>query len=270
MNRKGLQRYVLLILVILVFTVCNTLAVEASIRVEPSRFIINLQPGERSTGMVTVTNNSWQSVDLVATVYDWYLDEQYQIVNMESGTLKETLEGCIRFNPTSFTLGPGESQIVRFTLTFPQDGEGSFERRGIIFFEHEEQMEGLEEGLGATIKTMIGTTIYLQPAQYRLFFRILEALMHITEEGEYWGAMLLANESVVHLRMQMEYRLIDARGRIQEEGILPERVLLPGEIRPLYFQLRQKPLPGSYDLHLIFHFEGSRDVVRYSIPFVAE
>lgn len=263
--KRGFQ----IITVFLLLFLSITLQGEASLRVEPSRFILHVQPGGRDTGAITVRNDSDRPLDLTATFYDWILDDQNELIIFDSGTFDASLEGLIRFNPRQFRLGPGESQVVRFTVEMPREEGEPFERRGIIFFEHEDPFDE-EEGIGATIKTMIGTTIYVMPAEYRLSFHIIDALIHTTEDKQRVGALLLGSDALVHSRFTVNYRVLAQGGRVVEEGKTSELVLLPDEVRPLFIPLQEIDEPGNYRMMVEIKFSGIDYQINDSVPFVVE
>ncbi len=239
---------------------------EASVRVEPSRFILHVAPGERDTGAITVTNYSPFPVTLDAVYYDWEMDEEFELVHYDRGTLKETLDGLIRFNPRQFTLEPGQSQVVRFTVEFPEEKDEQFERRGIIFFEHLEEDPDFE-GTGAMLKTMIGTTIYIRPVEYIFSFRVIENHVVTAPSGQKFGALLLANASLVHVRFETTFKVFNSDGEVVEEGKIPELVILPEQVRPLYFPLQRVYSPGDYRIVIEFDFFAIGRKVTETIPF---
>ncbi|MFW6256891.1 MAG: hypothetical protein ACOC2O_01995, partial [Bacillota bacterium] len=155
LNKKFVSVFIILFFLLIV----NTVSAQTSggIKIEPSRFLIEMEPGSRTTEVITVTNSSDRELDLVANFYDWDLNEQYELILHESGSQKESLEGMLRFNPRNFTLEPGEQQLVRFTINFPEE-EDPLERRGIIFIEHEDEFD--EEDIGASVTSMVGSTVY--------------------------------------------------------------------------------------------------------------
>lgn len=264
--RKRLIRFMVALGVIL--TVGSlSLPVQAGVKVNPARIIFNLQPGERDTGVITVTNETDQTVDLLAVYYDWNLDQQNKLTTYKSGTLKETLDGLIKFNPRKFSLKPGESQLVRFTVTFPEGGEDvkPFERRGIIFFEHEDSF--VEEGMGASVKTMIGSIVYLMPEVYELAFKLKGAKVGIGKDGKYWSGLLVQNDCLVHTRFTIDYKVIDADHKVIDEGEVDETVLLPGMSRVIFFPLQESYTSGSYNLMVNFNFEGTDEDMVQAIPF---
>ncbi len=263
------KHQVICLLALLLVLLAVSLPVEASIRIEPSRFIFHIPPGGRTTDSIIVTNNFDFPITLNAVCYDWNINEKNELVEFEMGTLKESLDGLIRFNPRQFSLGPGESQIVRFTINFPE-GEGEpFERRGIIFFEHEEEAE-IEEGLGAVIKTMIGALIYARPSEFSFNFLLIEGKVLSGPSGQQVAALLLGNPSFVHARFTIDYRVLNAEGEIFEEGEVSEKVFLPETARPIYIQFAKTYPPGEYRLILELKATDIEFRLNEVIPFRVE
>ena len=263
MGIKKIRFCIFLIILILLFS----FSVDASIKVEPSRFIFMSEPGGRITDVIQVTNDTGERIELIAEFYDWDLNDNYEMVNYQSGTLKESLDGLIRFNPRNISLEPGETQIVRFTIAMPEDDEISFERRGIIFFEHETRFDSQETG--AAVRSMIGSNIYLLPLTYELNFS-LSGIVQEVEDSEYWVILYLENSSLVHIRHRISYILVNDQGRQIEEGELKEKILLPENNRFLYFPLETDLQPGNYEVLLTVNYIGTGEQMTTSIPFAIE
>jgi len=254
---------------VLLVLFAGSLPGEASVRIEPSRFIFHIPPGGRETGAIIVTNNSENPVNLKAAIYDWDVNKKNELVEYEMGTLKETLDGLIRFNPRQFSLGAGESQIVRFTISFPEGEEEHFERRAIIFFEEDEDPE-MDEGLGAVIRTMIGATIYARPSEFSFNFLLIEGLVLSGPSGQQVAALLMGNPSFVHARFTISYRVVTVEGEIFEEGDVSEKVFLPETARPIYIPLKKTYPPGEYKLILDLKFTDIDFRLNEVVPFRVE
>lgn len=267
MFRKN--QFIVLALIIFSILLFNSVAY-ATLRVEPSRYIFYLEEGERATDVIKVTNNTNRPLNLSANYYDWELDEKYELVILESGSIKETLQGLIRFNPRDFTLNPGEEQIIRFTID-PFDGtDDLFERRGIIFFEHVDEFDGSEEGVGASVVSMIGTTVYVVPENQGFTFNLLDSLILKMNNDEYIGAVLTHNDSQRHVRFNIDYKIIDEDNELIKEGKTEERVVLPGEERSLMFPLEHDFNSGNYEIILDFIFSDTREKLTDIIEFQIE
>jgi|AntRauTorckE6833_2_1112554.scaffolds.fasta_scaffold01389_3 hypothetical protein len=259
-SKKFILRVLILNLFILILF---TSVIQASILVDPSRYIINVKPGARVTEKVQVTNQTERALHLYANFYDWNLDENFELVTHELGTLPSSLDGYFRFNPRRFTLQPGESQTVRFTIDIPEQ-EMERERRGIIFFEQEQEIE--EEG-GATVISRIGTTVYVVPTGLEFSLNLLDMKVLRNEEGQILIAYLTENDSNRHLRFYLKYSLISSDGRLLEDNRIEETVLLPGMRRSLSHSLQTQLEPGEYQLAAEFSFPNTDEKLTQTISF---
>lgn len=260
-NRKSILRVLILNLFILILF---STVIQADIQVDPSRYIINVKPGARVTEKVIVSNQSGRTLHLYANFYDWDLDEKFELETFELGTLPSSLEGFFRFNPRRFSLEPGQSQTVRFTIDIPEE-EMEREHRGIIFFEHQQDVE--QESGGATIINRIGTTVYAIPADLEFSLNLLDIKVLRNEEGQIVIAYLTENDSNRHLRFDLNYSLISAEGRLIEEDRIKETVLLPGMKRSLSHSLKTQLEPGEYELAVKFNFPNTDENLTQTISF---
>ena len=263
------KHFKILLFIILIITVFQVTIdnVQASVKVEPSKFILSLEPGERKTGSIIVTNKTDQEKNIKALLYDWTLDKKENLVIEEKGTLKDSLEGLIKFNPRQFTLPPGLTQIVRFTVKRPEKID--YELRGVVFFEDEKAFSG--ESMGANVVTQVGATIYARPEKIDLSnFKFLGFRLYLPEKGSPRGLIIVENNCPVHLRYTIKYTLINSKGKQLLEEKVEEKYILPefrkGEIIPFKTELKS----GKYNLFLETSFEGIENKIKTTVPINIE
>ena len=240
----------------------------ASTTVEPARILLTAKPGGRVTGTITVTNPGDKEADVTAVIYDWTLNDTDRMVTSEVGTRQDSLKGLIKFNPQSFKLAPGDSQVVRFTLTAPKEGN-LIEHRGIVYFE-ENMPSNAQDGIGANVVTQVGSTIYLSMEGMRMAFNFVKALVERANDGKYQGVMEIMNQGSGHVRYRVSYKLINANKTLINETQIPERVILPGFNRRVSFPLPEKLEPGKYNLLLTVEFWGTAKSISRNIPFTVQ
>lgn len=235
----------------------------ASTIVDPSRFIFTLKPGNRTTGTIKVSNPGNKEAIVNAIVYDWALNDEDKMVTSELGTRKDSLKGLIKFNPQNFKLAPGESQIVRFTLTAPTD-HPPIEHRGIVFFE--EKIPKDPNNLGANILTQVGSTIYLGIEGMKMAFNFNN--VSVARQGKtYRGEMTVCNSGAGHVRYRIGYKIVNEKSTLVNETELPEMVILPECTRKITFPLPEQLEPGKYNLLLTIYFLGNNKTANRTIPF---
>ncbi|MCK4259786.1 MAG: DUF916 domain-containing protein [Halanaerobiales bacterium] len=243
--------------------ICSNL-VNASTYIEPSRFILHLEPGAKMSDSIKVTNMSNNEIEVRAVLYDWKLDEKDELVTYSSNTRQDTLYGLIKFNPRQFKLAPGETQIVRFTVKAPQEGF-DIERKGIVFFEQESVVE--QDGVGVNVLSQIGTTIYTMPSAAKSSFCLAKAEVYIPEEGISLGVLLIGNEGNVHVRYHVKYKISNEDGKILDEGTVAEKVILPEDRRLVTFPITPNLPIGRYNLLLEIAFDGTNKKLVHTVPF---
>ena len=233
-------------------------------RVEPSKFLFTLKPGERTTGAIKVTNIQETETEYTAVIHDWTLDDQDRLVTFPAGERADSLDGLIKFNPRRFKLAPGQSQYVRFTLTTPVNGDW-MERRGIIFFE--ENRPAKTEEAGSTVVIQVGTTVYLSFSETVHSFRTYGLKVETEENIEPTLLLALANEGQAHIRYQVAYRITLADGTLFEENTSGERLILPASRRVVSLPFINRPPAGNYHLAVQIRFTGTKETLSAQVPF---
>ncbi len=236
--------------------------------VEPARLILHVEPGARRTGTIKVTNKGEEEIEVKAILYDWVLDSKEALVTSQAGSRPETLAELIKFNPRQFEVGPGKTQVVRFTIKAPEDLEQ--ERRGIVFFEEETGL--VEEATGAKVVTQIGTAIYFVPTTAQSKFRLLAAKVEtgVGEEENNLGLLLVKNDGNAHIRYTINYKIINNKGAVIEDSKVEERVILPQATRVAAFPITDQLAAGEYKILLQIHFYGTDKIADYTLPFVVD
>lgn len=242
--------------------------VSATVRVEPSRIILNALKRERSTGVIEVVNNGEEEVELTTLLNDWSLDERERIIVFDPGETDYSLNGLIKFNPREFVLAPGQRQLVRFTISKPET-EIPRELRGFVFIEHE--TDYTDETTGARVKTQIGTTIYYIPRGVKYEFKFIGLRVFNSPEPLPQGISIrIENNGEAHLRYFPSYKIVDSENKLVMEDNFNQLILLPKNQRQFSFYLKDRLTAGNYKMLLEFRFYNTEDTAEYSVPIQIE
>ena len=242
--------------------------VYAVVRVEPARIIINAVNKNSRTGMIEVINKGEEEIELTALLNDWSLDSEDSLIYYEEGQTKYTLNGLIKFNPKKFTLPPGGKQIVRFTISDPEE-ELPIERRGVIFFEQETEM--IDAATGSRIKNQIGSVIYYVPENLKYQFQFLGLRVYKNKESLPQGIELhVRNTGNAHLRYFISYKIVDSENKVVMEDEFEELVILPEFKRVFSFYLLERLDPGKYTFIANFNLYNISKDAEYQIPITIE
>ncbi len=232
----------------------------AAILVEPSRFILQIEPGKKETGAITIINTGDTPANLAAILYDWDISSDGKLNETVAGTRTDTLNGLIKFNPRQFTINPGQSQIVRFTIEAPKD---NIEHKGIVFFE-----ETIASGgeVGTLITTKIGATIYAAPKGVKLSLQFQD--ITVTSKNDEVSLNIKAvNNGNAHLRMTVIYQLQNKAGKKLKDGSLSEQVLLCAKDATFSLPIANNLPSGDYRLILDIAFYGVESRLNRAIEF---
>jgi len=236
----------------------------ASLLVEPSRFILKIEPDKRESGSITVTNTGSFPADLKAVLYDWDLSEEGELIELPPKTRTDSLDGLIKFNPRQFTVQPGQTQIVRFTIEAPKD---EIEHRGIVFFE--ESFSPTPGAMGATITTKVGPIFYVAPVKIEMALQYKEIRV-ISENNQANLKVFALNNGKGHIRLTISYQLQTKEGKTIHEGVLPEQIILPQNSINKLFSLADNLQSGDYRLLVVLSYYGytrvNEGVLEFSIP----
>jgi len=144
---------ILVVLLLPAFTTGQAWA-GVGLNVAPPKFEFSLRPGGSFTETVTVENKGDTRGHVSAFPMDLSMDRMGELIFSKAGTQPRSLAPWIRVNPTEFELEPGQSQLVRFTVTAPPDALGSY--LAVIFFQT--RPERLQAS-GAAVSARVGSIL---------------------------------------------------------------------------------------------------------------
>lgn len=97
MSKNIVTLFLLSFLVLWGSTISATAEGYQPLRVEPSRFIFEAEPGKQVTGTLQVSNNGAEPATVRAILSDWTLGPNNELKSLEPNTLKSTLHNWIKF-----------------------------------------------------------------------------------------------------------------------------------------------------------------------------
>lgn len=248
--------HVLLIISVIAAALCASRTVSASaMLVEPVRFILQIEPGQRDGGAFTVTNSSSTPVKYLAIVQDWVHDSKGVLTAKPTNSTSVSIANWVKFNPREFTLPPNGKQVVRFSISVPKNAAPG-EKRGVIFFSPTAQSTGL------SVKTQVGVVIYAAIKPVTRTFEISLPKASLNSAKQAVINIELAASGNAHCRLTGKFRLSDPSGKLIEEGKITEHVLLPGERRTIIVSGNKELALGRYRLHLEIESYGTTNVFR--------
>jgi len=245
----------LLLIFIIAAALCASWTASGAMLVDPARFILEIEPGQRDGGAITVTNASSVPTRYLAIAQDWVHDSQGGLMPKPANSTSASIAKWIKFNPREFTLPPNGRQVVRFSISVPKNAVPE-ERRGVIFFAPAFQSSGL------AVKTQIGVVIYAAIKPIKRMFEVGLPKASLNGARQAVITIDLAAIGNAHCRLTGQFRLSDPSGKVVEEGRITEEVFLPGERRTIAVSGNKALAPGAYRLHLEMESYGTTNVFR--------
>lgn len=241
--------------------------VAASISVEPMVAFLDLAPGHAYAGSFQVTNLGDQEARLEILLNDFVLDEEGGLTALEPGTLGErSLAPYLTYSPTNLVLSPGETKMVRYSISLPPDASGPHWATLIITPEApvEVPTEMGEGELAFVVKyrLMYAFTIVQNPPGSS---KPLGQMVGIEVKGEtregkklltVRGAFQNLCEEILACKVYFEVR--DESGEVILRHDLPrERLVLPNSVRVFSHTFEDVEMPpGQYLILCVVDFGG--------------
>jgi P pilus assembly chaperone PapD len=212
-------------------------------RAEPSRQSIDAKVGEPIARDVAVTNSGQLPVVVRVHLSDWTIDDRGQMALRPPGTLPATLEGCMRFEPQTFSLAPGETGRVHVVLTLPADGPAT--RWGVLLSEIRPAV--LPTGHGPRAIAELGSTFYLSRIDPQRITPELTSLDVVPVGVDSVTVRArVRNMGERHFYVSGDVSLADSSGAVVQTGKLQTGVVLPGTEREFTWMCDARLAPGTY------------------------
>ncbi|NTU96650.1 MAG: molecular chaperone [Chlorobiaceae bacterium] len=240
------------------------------IGVAPSMFEIPI--GQKPVNeSVRIFNLKKTPTTVKVEVYNWTLDEKEEVKLLPPD--KQSLDRWILINPLSFTVEPGKSQVVRFSIrptVKPEPGE----HRAMIYFIEQPSAAIADSAKALEILFKLGVGVYGQADPVKRAgslnqFSFDKTTSSLTAD--------ISNAGNVHTRMKGNYSVwkkdafpgLSAAGKLTDQlkpennpkglvlsGQINQSPVLPGSRRIIRTQLLLPKGPGSYIIAVNADMDG--------------
>jgi len=200
---------------------------------------------------IRLKNLKQKPVTITTDVYNWTLDKQNNL-QIIPGT-PQSLDSWMIINPLSFTINPGQEQVVRFSIrpsAKPEPGE----HRAIVYFTEKPEQKADNPAVQVTFRIGVGIYGYTDPVRRSA---TLQSIGFDAASGSIKAQ--ISNNGNVHSRLKGEYSVWEkgtfpgfgkTDGKIQPvaSGSLNNLPVLAGESRIIETPLSLPGKPGSYTI----------------------
>lgn len=238
------------------------------VAISPPRFELNIGP-KPTTESIRVSNLGEEPVKVQVSVANWDLDEANRIRIIEP--TEQSLDQWMLINPLSFTIPPGKSQNVRFSIR-PRVEPTPGEHRAMIYLD--QLLGDAPPGAGLRMRFQYGVAVYGQVGE-----ALREGVVHGIDvrydTGRVIGSFDISSTGNAHVRLDGRYTVWSAdvfakmhttgEGATTTEvprngvatGQLPSLPVLAGYRRQLGFDIDLPLDPGAYVIAVDGALSGS-------------
>ena len=221
-----------------VFLAARPADAQLSMSLSPVRVEHAIPPGQMRTDIVTVENVSQRPLRARVTVADWFLERNGTPVFVKRGSRPGlSMSAWIEVNPTEFELEPGGAQVIRYTLSVPEDTPDASYRTAVL-------VESLPDFTDtpawnvAYLTGRIGLILYNGVGTSAPAAEIVahEVVREPGVPGEIALKLTVRNAGLVNFRLSGDSHIRTPDGHVLQVVSIPDGVVLPGSERDVWLR----------------------------------
>ena len=238
----------------------------AGIRIDKPKIRLTISSGSYDGGEIKVENTGEEPITVKAYLEDWvYTKQDGGKEFMPKGTTPMSCSNWITFYPADFTLKPGTSQMVRYTVSVPADAKGG--HYSVMFFETGggETEEVNEKGNTVTIKILnrLGALFYVEPEGTTQKTADLKNINISQKLNNLIVTADFLNTGSADIKVKGSLDILDEAGYVYARGTFDEAYTLPQDKAFLQSKVSSANLKtGSYDMIMTLEFENGGTLVK--------
>jgi P pilus assembly chaperone PapD len=226
------------------------LAQPITLGISPLRAELKAQPGAETSQPVRISNSGEEPVQIRATISDWTLTASGETQFVKPGATTWACAQWLKINPTEFTVEPGGSQLVRYTMKVPGAAAPGGYHCAILFDTVPPPKEKISGQTGVVNLIRMVTTLYAALGDPPIVAKIrrleIEPQSREKKKSGYDVVTEFGNDGTTHYRVNGDLEIHDADGRLVKKFEYKSFPVLPGVPRVEVFRL-DEPLPaGQY------------------------
>ena len=235
-----------------------------ALSVKPAILDVEIQPGERNTGVITITNTSSVEERFRASATHFRLtrDGQVQQAEPDSSSAAE----WIKFNPKEFTLAPNSLQQVRYTLTAPPDAKIGDYWCVLEFLKLSSatvtagDTSGGGVGVSISVSTAVVVPVLVQVGKVDYKWSLLDLEANADEEQPQ-VIITLSNTANGRVPFTTEVDIINGKGDVVAHQVKEIASLFPFSERVVQLQIETELEPGMYIARVRVNSEKAKSFV---------
>ena len=200
-----------------------------SVNIDPPSVWISPAPNTSYSGTIIVDNRGEEDITIRAYAEDWVFASDRSKEFKKAGTTPLSCSNWISIYPKSFTLGPGKSQQVQYTVTIPSDASGGY--NSVIFFESNVESTSGSSGSKVILVGRIGSIIYANiKGKSNKAASVNQYFVSKPDENKPLSIkMVMSNDGNTILSAEGTAIVMDKEGKVYGRVNIPKFYMLPQE-----------------------------------------
>jgi fimbrial chaperone protein len=221
--------------------------------ITPLRAELTLGAGASTSQPIRITNTSKDNIQMRGAVVDWTLSPAGDLVYRKRS---ETASwGCgkwLQINPVEFTMGPGQTQLVRYTLAVPREAGSGGYHCAIAFDMQQPTRARVESAMGVINLVRLLTAIYVTIGTPEIQAKVKSIELVRSKDGKTWNIVTeFENPGTTQYRVGGSVELLGEDGRLIRKFDYANFPVLPGVPRADRLEFADPLPPGSYRLRAV-------------------
>jgi hypothetical protein len=227
---------------------------QINLGITPLRVDLGVKAGIETSQPIRITNSGEESVHLRGTVLDWTLTLSGDLAYRRRG---EATWGCgtwIQINPVEFALPPGQTQLIRYTVSVPGNATVGGYHCAIAFDMLPPPRTKLDSPMGVVNLIRMLTAIYVRVGTPEIEARIkrLELTRNTSKGAKGWEIVTeFDNPGKTHFRVEGSVELLSGEDKALRKFDYSNFPVLPNTPRISRFDLPEDLPPGVYRLRAV-------------------
>jgi P pilus assembly chaperone PapD len=263
--KKNRIASLLVIALIYIFS-CVFQAWALGVRIDKPKVFLTISPGAYDSGEIQVENTGSEAIPIKVYLEDWvYAQQDGGKEFMPKATTPLSCSDWITFFPSDFTLQPGKSQVVRYTINVPKDATGG--HYSVFFFETAggDIKEVDQEGNNVFVKVLnrLGALFYVDAEGTVQKTAELQDLSISQKLNSLIVSANLVNTGNTYISCSGSFNILDKEGFVYARGEFEQAYTLPKDKIALRSAVSTTSLKsGNYDILLTLDFENGGSLVQ--------
>jgi hypothetical protein len=221
--------------------------------ITPLRAELTLGAGSSTSQSIRITNTSRDNIQMRGAVVDWTLTAAGDLIYLKRSETGSW--GCgkwLQINPVEFTMGPGQTQLVRYTLAVPKEAGGGGYHCAIAFDMQQPMRARVESSMGVINLVRLLTAIYVTIGSPEIQAKVKSIELVRSKDGKTWNIVTeFENPGTTQYRVGGSVELLGEDGRLIRKFDYANFPVLPGVPRADRLEFAD-PLPsGTYRLRAV-------------------